>query len=1157
MTAPAPLSHFVPDAEITTVVDTFLAAMTAKTWWDVARIVREHQDILLATTALDELQRRMHRARRLLAWHRKRRITQLQEAVDLLAHMQQSGIDQGIRNHVLESLRRQPMGEAFMDYVAQVPELQSLIDTVLRALTEGPEAIIAAWQQQRKRIDQVVDEVFEKAGELGPEFRHLAEYATTRARAYVKDTSPQAHLRTQRMLTLLGGLNLIIEELEALDTLEDQRGIFPADVSIRRQLFARRAQALLSGAEDEVLAALGHIGIISILLASAQGSSHPSRQATTDELQQYVVSLERASRVLRRHQSRGVQSVALRLLAQVWGALYTLTGADTPRRQQLAILREATKRAPRRAYPEVWAFLQQDLGVAYATGLVTAGDIERSIHAFQQALQIFTQAEAYTGSEALTYFDLAGSYYLRRKGKRQRNLAKVIEYCDHALRFFPEEDVVLCDNCHLLRAKALEELGRLEEAHASLMAARRLQDAFVERSNSLVGLLDVLQKKHGIGDLYLRDIQVLLKLQPDGYEQDIAVALEEGRARVMRMALGPNLLTLQQRDPTLAAELVSAQRSWQEADRNYNERVLEREAAERKTIEVRQERWFALSEAATHYKQVRDRVRVRYPETFALIPTFEAIGQAVDTPDEALVYLVANQTAGLAVIITRDSAGRARVKLISLPDLTLSQIAAVLFGTNKSRKAQASNDDETLQPSTRPTGGYYYALTGDTLATLQRWGQSLAEVLSRLPTESHFTSTIFNVARRWAKYPLLLKGSEQPFAALKRADAAIYGGLGALLDEELLKIELERVLAAPGHFGLHQIARWLEAQDIHRIAIVPYGPLTLLPWPAMPIADEQGTSTFGERFQVSIVPSAYGYRAAKEQPHASNTGTGELHARPAIVLAGDPQLPSASRRKQLPYAESEIQVVASIAQAYARACRSDDERERHGLSEILTPFIGEQATRKNVLDHAKRAWFIELAAHGRFRQATPLRSGIELANGEEITLEECLDGRLDLKGTRLVILSACELSLTDVRWIENEALGMANGLLQSGVAGVIAPMWAVDDRATFLLMTRFAEAFLDPERALSPAQALAEAQHWLREEATNARLARFEAALELLQTLSFSAPISRRRSQRLEYVEALDQVHELAAGTEGKGVDPDALPYAHPLYWAGFVLTGC
>ena len=56
----------------------------------------------------------------------------------------------------------------------------------------------------------------------------------------------------------------------------------------------------------------------------------------------------------------------------------------------------------------------------------------------------------------------------------------------------------------------------------------------------------------------------------------------------------------------------------------------------------------------------------------------------------------------------------------------------------------------------------------------------------------------------------------------------------------------------------------------------------------------------------------------------------------------------------------------------------------------------------------------------------------------------------------------------EVRRAADEVVGLAASFLQAGAAGVIASLWPVYDHATFLLMCRFLQLWLDPIAAGLP-----------------------------------------------------------------------------------------
>jgi CHAT domain-containing protein len=82
---------------------------------------------------------------------------------------------------------------------------------------------------------------------------------------------------------------------------------------------------------------------------------------------------------------------------------------------------------------------------------------------------------------------------------------------------------------------------------------------------------------------------------------------------------------------------------------------------------------------------------------------------------------------------------------------------------------------------------------------------------------------------------------------------------------------------------------------------------------------------------------------------------------------------------------------------------------------------------------------------------------IEIVNDGVLTALEVLG--LNLTGTRLVVLSACETGLGEIH--EGEGVyGLRRSFQEAGVAEVISSLWAVSDRGTQALMAEFYQKVL-------------------------------------------------------------------------------------------------
>jgi len=143
---------------------------------------------------------------------------------------------------------------------------------------------------------------------------------------------------------------------------------------------------------------------------------------------------------------------------------------------------------------------------------------------------------------------------------------------------------------------------------------------------------------------------------------------------------------------------------------------------------------------------------------------------------------------------------------------------------------------------------------------------------------------------------------------------------------------------------------------------------------------------------------------------------------------------------------------------------------------------GDRATHVTALRALPQCDVYHFACHGSNDWNAPLESALWMYGHPKplpLTVRDLLEQE---EGTqaRLAFLSACETGLVGAA-LPDEVVGLAAGFLQAGAAGVVSTLWAVNDKSTYLLAKRFYAHWKGD--GMEPADALAAAQRWLRDEA--------------------------------------------------------------------------
>jgi CHAT domain-containing protein/Tfp pilus assembly protein PilF len=299
---------------------------------------------------------------------------------------------------------------------------------------------------------------------------------------------------------------------------------------------------------------------------------------------------------------------------------------------------------------------------------------------------------------------------------------------------------------------------------------------------------------------------------------------------------------------------------------------------------------------------------------------------------------------------------------------------------------------------------------------------------------------------------------------------------------------LRRALRDPRRRDVREVARAVDeklmrpvralAGDAGRLLISPDGALNLIPFEAL--VDERG-SYLVERYSLTYLSSG---RDLLRMRAAHRAG-----GRPVVVADpafGDPPVISESGRgagggARLDYSRVFFGPLPGVG---------DEVRALRGLLPEAEFLTGARAT-KAALKRVRGPSILHVATHGFFLQGDPrpaapeaarakdatrlgkwvvqvdnplLRSGLALAGanssgpaGNEDGVLTALEmAQLDLRGTKLVVLSACDTGVGEVRNGEG-VYGLRRALALAGAESQLMSLWPVSDRSTRDLMIGYYE----------------------------------------------------------------------------------------------------
>ncbi len=286
-----------------------------------------------------------------------------------------------------------------------------------------------------------------------------------------------------------------------------------------------------------------------------------------------------------------------------------------------------------------------------------------------------------------------------------------------------------------------------------------------------------------------------------------------------------------------------------------------------------------------------------------------------------------------------------------------------------------------------------------------------------------------------------------------------------------------------------------------RLIIIPHRFLHILPIHAFPIGEDK---VLQNKYTVQYAPSCQLLQRIQQPQQNQLT----------------PLLAIQNPTKDLIFTDLEVNIIATLFQPNQIIAK--DNATQNTVTTQL----------KNSNHHCHH-----FSCHGSFNPNKPLESALILAEQEPLTLGKIFE--LNLKKSRLVVLSACETGMIDIQSISDEYIGLPSGFLFAGSQNVVSSLWTVNDLSTAFLMIKFYQILLDSNQQVSMAIALKTAQNWLR----NLNREKF--------TSESNKIISKLDNKKPRMAESYKKIagQLLLQNTE-------EYPFQNPYYWAAFIASG-
>jgi CHAT domain-containing protein len=805
------------------------------------------------------------------------------------------------------------------------------------------------------------------------------------------------------------------------------------------------------------------------------------RGERSENLEKAIAAYEKALEVRVDDAYRPISALVLHNLAAVYYDRIQGNKAENLE-HAISLYEKALQVRTREELPEQWTLTQLNLANAYFARIrgERADNIERAIAVYEQTLEIATK-ETFPYSWGAIHLNLAPAYIERIRGKKSDNFEQSITASQNALQVFTSDayprgwTMALVNLANAYRDRIYG--NKAENINQAILTLEQFQEAFTPDSFSPE---EWASAQINLATTYFEKSRVT---QSNNFEQ--AIAAYQKVLEVCTLQAFPeqwatvhyNLAVVYSEcQPSKTVEAIAAcQRALGVFTVSTFPKQCRKAAKTLGDLYSQQQAW---TQAADAYRNALEAAEILYrsciflegkgaelKENFNLSRCAAYAFARNGHLQDAIEVLERGRARGLSESLDRDRANLAQ----------LQQVAPLLYQQyrditqqirdleNQQRNQMISSERHHTIPETdrNLASSLYQSL--DRIINEIRQIEEYADFLAQLNLTDVWSGIhpsnplIYLVSTPVGSLALIVTSSEITEIWLDQLTESS-------LVKELLGIWFDaynyRKTNSQGWFDAidqitHQlwqslmepVVHHLKNQHITQAILIPTGFLSFLPLHAA--WTEDSSTLTGRRYVIddihfTYVPNARSLYAA--QAIATHTQSD------SILAIDDP-------RNNL--SNSALEIKAAIQNFHEPTVLQRSE-----------------ASINNVRSQLTKASIVHFSCHGTANLDDPLNSGLLMSDGL-FTLRDILALNLSEQGgIRLAILSACETGLSGVENAD-EAISLPTGLLQAGVAGAIASLWAVSDLSTRLLLVKFYELWR--EENLPADQALRQAQIWLRD----------------------------------------------------------------------------